>query len=746
MRPASDHVLKDRGVSYVMVLFAVAVLGTVSLSFALMTGLQRDVASNYEAKAEAHYLARAGLNKGIWRVLNEPGFLDENEGAPISDAFEDMPVTYVVQKATNNGSILVTSTGSVGNATSLLRHLTIPFAGASYLYGQHLVYDTALDSSDVKPWHRAFEDPYWSDAAETVDIGHAKALWIELEACPLTAEMVMGALDEGDDINLAVWDGMSWAHQMEFSASAEKEVRCFGIAYESLSGRALVVGRYDSTNTARWTVWDGSEWVYDPPLPGPQVDAGSRINYVVMEASPHSNEILIAILDNSRDITLFRWDGAAFTNLGEIEANATTDDQQQMDIVYEQLSGEAMVIWGKGGKPSWKYRTWDGSTLGPEEDLPTVFSGSHTNIRACSDPTSDYIFVAATGGNNDLHVAVWDGNAWVDSRSQLEVSVEHMDRLCFDAAWESPGSEVVVTWSVSGANTLRYCVWAKGTPLSGVPVQVGPDFSDKLSLMQLCPIAGTNKVMLLVVNEGEQMYHSLWNGAVFADDPPVLLEEKVTVKDKMPFDLAEPLASLGKSLIGHWKLDETSGLNAADSSGHGNHGTLTNMTGDEWTTGQIDGGLQFDGDNDYIAGLGDCPTGNFTVACWAIDTDGGGWKVLYSADQEIWFGVNSGASPSLWIDVGGNGNGANTAAGTWTQDTWHHVAGTWDGTTVHLYIDGIDMPITTYGTPENPRAKAAVIGAWSKFPTDENWFGTIDDVRLYNRALNAGEISALAGG
>lgn len=200
------------------------------------------------------------------------------------------------------------------------------------------------------------------------------------------------------------------------------------------------------------------------------------------------------------------------------------------------------------------------------------------------------------------------------------------------------------------------------------------------------------------------------------------------------------------SLIGWWKLDETSGLAAADSSGNGNDGTLNNMAGNEWTTGQIDGALEFDGDNDHIAGIGNCPTGDYTVAGWAKDTGGSGWKALYSADQEIWLGVNSGASAAVWLDCGGNNKGANTAAGTWTQNAWRHIAATWDGTDLHLYLDGIDMTITTHGTPENAMAKAAVIGAWSKFTTDENWFGTLDDVRVYDRALTADEIVEIMAG
>ena len=132
------------------------------------------------------------------------------------------------------------------------------------------------------------------------------------------------------------------------------------------------------------------------------------------------------------------------------------------------------------------------------------------------------------------------------------------------------------------------------------------------------------------------------------------------------------------NLIGWWKLDETSGLIAADSSGNGNDGTLTDMAGNEWTTGYIDGAIEFDGSNGNISGIGNCPTSSYTVAGWAKDTgpDSGNWSVFYSAEQEIWFGVDREASQTLWFDCGGNGKGANTAAGAWTRNIWHHLAAT----------------------------------------------------------------------
>jgi hypothetical protein len=119
-------------------------------------------------------------------------------------------------------------------------------------------------------------------------------------------------------------------------------------------------------------------------------------------------------------------------------------------------------------------------------------------------------------------------------------------------------------------------------------------------------------------------------------------------------------------------------------------------------------------------------------------------SVIYSADQEIWLGVDRGDNARIWLDAGGSGKGAQTAAGAWTRDTWQHIAATWDGTDLHIYIDGIDMPISFYGIPENAEAETAVIGASSKNIFKENWYGFLDDIRIYDYALSASEIAQLA--
>ena len=65
---------------------------------------------------------------------------------------------------------------------------------------------------------------------------------------------------------------------------------------------------------------------------------------------------------------------------------------------------------------------------------------------------------------------------------------------------------------------------------------------------------------------------------------------------------ASGVVDLADGLIGHWSFDESSGANAADSSGHGYDATLFNADGSSsWVEGKVNGGIELDGTNDYLA-------------------------------------------------------------------------------------------------------------------------------------------------
>jgi len=210
--------------------------------------------------------------------------------------------------------------------------------------------------------------------------------------------------------------------------------------------------------------------------------------------------------------------------------------------------------------------------------------------------------------------------------------------------------------------------------------------------------------------------------------------------------------------VGWWKLDETSGTVASDSSGRNFRGILRN--GPVWIDGLDGGALQFDGRDDYVAianvYYGRVANLQVTVALW-VKSESENDQVLFSFDRnEYWrLEINGTAAEagqvgwSLMTDAGQ----ADLAGKTRIDNgQWHHVAGVFDRGAIYIYVDGkVDASTrlgTTFGTG-NPRFGFLGVGSEAtKFDGDkapENYFqGAMDDVRLYTRALTAAEIGQLA--
>jgi len=152
-------------------------------------------------------------------------------------------------------------------------------------------------------------------------------------------------MDQQNDINLAVWDGASWGNQHVFSTPVP-QYKCFDIAYESQSGNALVVGSYDGTTLVRHNIWNGAEWLYATPQPAFNI-AGGQVSLVTMASCPGNDDILIATVDTNNNIRIVHWDGSSFNDQGEIAWDSSTIQYGVAQIVYETLSGDALIMWGR---------------------------------------------------------------------------------------------------------------------------------------------------------------------------------------------------------------------------------------------------------------------------------------------------------------------------------------------------------------------------------------------------------------
>ncbi|MFC1824065.1 hypothetical protein ACFL9T_15250 [Thermodesulfobacteriota bacterium] len=525
------HALRNKeGFAFVLILGIIAITTALSLSFLQKAGIGTSATATRFSAMQAHYLARSATNHALWRLLNDPNFSTSGTSYYMHDLGAGR-YGHKVRKPTLTKFGTVATVGGVSNAVTRQSYV-------QYLkpYDIITLYDKNLEEI---PQSRRLLGASLLDPSDTANDGLDTAQWMVLKGCPKRKEMIMGTLDNAFDINFVVWNGSTWGNLIEFTQDAgTNNYRSFDVAYENQSGKALVLAR-DATDLVRYNIWNGSGWASPTAQTDASITPEGNISYLTMASNPISNEILIAEVQNSNDLKLVRWDGSSFTDYGEIEQSMGTDKYGSAVIVYEQQSGDALILYNIFNNSQINYRVWSGTSLSPIEYQAPDFIGNIYTIRAAADPNSDYILVVAVDKKKNLNVAVWDGNAWTGPH-EIETAMDATEGQNFDVAWEYSGDEVVVAWGSqsSGGNRIRHYTWRKGTALSAQAVQSGPDFQNEISKVRLCSISNTQKIILLVENTDRELRYSLWIGNTFLGDPGILLDPNLAIGD-LPFNITE---------------------------------------------------------------------------------------------------------------------------------------------------------------------------------------------------------------
>jgi hypothetical protein len=512
----------------VAILVLLAILSTMGLAFIYKVGLMSSVTLNRRTSMQAHYLAESAANHALWCMLNDPEFAPEFNKYYMH-SLGDRRYGYKVRMPTETTFATVATVGAMGDIATQQSYV-------QYIIPSNVLTAYARKTTPTIQYRRLI-GAHWTDPADTPNIPIPTVYWVEMEGCPVRKEIIMGSIDGPDDINFVVWDGTSWGNPHAFGQDANKNYKCFDIAYENQSGRALVVGRTDGTATVRYNVWDGTAWLHATAQPAFNL-AGGAARLVVMASCPGNDQILIATVNSLFDLQLFLWNGSVFTDLGVLETSTYSDQPGTVQIVYEQQSGDALVIWTIWSATP-KFRVWNGVTLGAENIVP-IFPDNVYFLRAAGDPTSDHIVVAGVDKFYDVQVGIWDGTAWPDSR-EVETDNANQVRQGVDVAWETTGEDALVVWVPwsSGSPIVRSLAWKKGTALADSTVEPGPDVQNQPWLVRLLPISQSEKIILLVETNTNDLRYSLWDGERLKGDPGILLESDISVQNELAFDLAE---------------------------------------------------------------------------------------------------------------------------------------------------------------------------------------------------------------
>jgi hypothetical protein len=204
-------------------------------------------------------------------------------------------------------------------------------------------------------------------------------------------------------------------------------------------------------------------------------------------------------------------------------------------------------------------------------------------------------------------------------------------------------------------------------------------------------------------------------------------------------------AAPAAGVVAAYAFGDGAGTTVRDSSGNANNGTATNAT---WSTaGKTGGALSFNGTSSLVtvpdsASL-DLTTG-MTLEAWARPTaTGTTWRTVLFKEQAGGMVYSLYANqqtnrPVGQVNIGGEQNAVGTAAVP--VNAWTHLAVTYDGAALRLYVNGTLVATTATGGPIPTSTGALRIGGNTIWP---EWYaGLIDDVRVYNRALTAAQIQA----
>ncbi len=210
--------------------------------------------------------------------------------------------------------------------------------------------------------------------------------------------------------------------------------------------------------------------------------------------------------------------------------------------------------------------------------------------------------------------------------------------------------------------------------------------------------------------------------------------------------ITRPPNNLG--LSAYWPFDEGSTTKAIDHSGNGNAGTLSGTTVPTWVSGRHAKALSFDGSSSYVTGVGTTlpnvgASANVTVSAWIKPTSTSGTKTIF----------NKGLSGSCFnygmvlingvLTARNTGNDYSVQSGTVPANAWTFVTIVFNGSGATGYINGVLSSTNASGFTTSCGDTHWMIGARAYNALSEFFPGSIDDVRVYTRALTAGQVTAL---
>lgn len=385
---------------------------------------------------------------------------------------------------------------------------------------------TLEDNGSSNTWSRIWTGTTWSPALGSTPTSMSTtpgdSRWFREVSSPKTGEKIVALIDNkgsNDVIDVFTWNGSSWgggtpSWTVTLSSTTADVTRPFDVAYEEVSGDALVVYSDYSTNQLHYRkrvagVWDGSS-----SNAGTGFDVYKR--WVRLQPQFNSDSILVGYLNNNERVGAMIWDGStdSFINqFSDASGTATsTSNDQAFDIAWETLSGTPMIFWGTTAN-NLVQREFTSGSWQAESSVATGFTNDADWVFAASDPvaTSDNISLAV----QDLttcraRFGVWTGSSATFNGTVPTCASATTNNLVATAFENNSGKAMFVYVSSSSTSQISWLTWTSGGGFTSSTTEAGT--TTNIEGMQLYSDLNTTSMMLLYHdNSGASSVCQLWD-------------------------------------------------------------------------------------------------------------------------------------------------------------------------------------------------------------------------------------------
>lgn len=192
------------------------------------------------------------------------------------------------------------------------------------------------NSASDRPRYTAWNGTGWyTNYAQARATGGTDLKWVKLVPDPNSDRIMMGVVntESGDYVlDVQVWNGTGWGENQQMDSDLETNVdRCFDMAWESVSGRALVVYGSHNSDIPVYRVWNGT-WSAERPT---GINLGGDQNWIQLASNPESDEILMmAVESQNNNAWVLRWNSTDWAGW-DVEQHSN-NNEESFHIAYDR--------------------------------------------------------------------------------------------------------------------------------------------------------------------------------------------------------------------------------------------------------------------------------------------------------------------------------------------------------------------------------------------------------------------------